>query len=213
MRIGTQEGGMTRIVSTLTLAFLLFAMGVAPQSRAQQLTEQQTQAIHNDLRALRDRALAAIKDRNADALFAELTDDVAFTAMDNVPVHGKAEVKAYYDRMMSGASSVVQDMNITLEPDILSVLHNNGTTAVSTGNSIAWFKLRGGLEFTAPLRWTATLVNEGGGWKVASAHFSANMFENPIDTGIRKYLYPMLGLVGVIGLVIGFLVGRVRRRA
>lgn len=202
---------MTRVFRSLVVA-LVFAIFAGP-SIAQQPTPEQAEAIHNELRALRDRAVAAIKDRKPDVLFNELTEDVAFTAMDNVPVHGKAEAKAYYDKMMSGASSIVQDMSITIEPDVLSALHNNGQSAISTGNSTAYFKLRGGLEFTAPLRWTAALVNDGAGWKVASAHFSANMFDSPIDTGIRKYLYLMLGAAGLVGLVIGFIFGRSRRRA
>lgn len=172
-----------------------------------------TEAIHTDLRALRDRVIAAIKDRKPDALLAEVTDDIAFTAMDNVPVHGKAEARAYYDRMMSGASSVVQDMNVTIEPDIISNIHSNGTSAISTGNSVASFKLRGGLEFSAPLRWTASLVNDGNGWKVASAHFSANMFDSPLKSALEKYIYPLLGAAAVAGLILGWLIGRVRRRA
>lgn len=196
-----------------TLIALALACGLNAPALAQQPTPEQAEAIHTELRALKDRAIAAIKDRKPDALFGDLTEDIAFTAMDNVPVHGKTEAKAYYDRMMNGASSVVQDMSVTLEPDVLSALHNNGQSAVSTGNSTAYFKLRGGLEFSAPLRWTASLVNEGGAWKVASAHFSANMFENPIDSGIRKYLYLMLAAAGLVGLVLGFIFGRSRRRA
>lgn len=198
---------------TIRSLAVALAMFLAAPALAQQPTPQQAEAIHNELRALRDRAVAAIKSRQEDALFADLTDDIAFTAMDSVPVHGKAEAKAYYDKMMSGAASIVEDMNITIEPDILSNLHNGGALAVSTGNSTAYFKLRGGIEFTAPLRWTATLVNEGAGWKVASAHFSANMFDNPIDAGIKRYLYLMLGAAGLVGLIIGYFVARLRRRA
>ncbi len=172
------------------------------------------EAIHNELRALRTRAVEAVNRRDAEALLAEMTDDVVFTAMNNEVVRGRADARAYYDRMLGGAARVIEDMRITVEPDALSVLHNNGESAISTGNSEAYFKIRGGLEFTAPLRWTAGLVREGGAWKIASMHFSANVFQNPVDAGIRRYLWLMLVVAGAAGLLIGGVLGLVlgRRR-
>ena len=72
-------------------------------------------------------------------------------------------------------------MSVTIEPDILSNLHNSGESAISTGDSVAYFKIRGGLEFTAPLRWTASLVHDSGSWKIAAMHFSSNIFDNPVE--------------------------------
>jgi hypothetical protein len=79
--------------------------------------------------------------------------------------------------------------------------------AVSTGDSTASFKLRSGIEFTAPLRWTATLVQDNGKWKVAAAHFSANMFDNPIESALSKNIWLILGGVLILGLLLGFVIG------
>lgn len=190
--------------------FMLVSAGTITAA-AQDMTPQETEAIHNELRALRDRAVAALKARDPDALMNELTDDIAFTAMNNEVVHGKQAAVEYYERMMEGASSIVQEMDVSVEPDVMSLLYGDGKTAVSTGDSVAYFKIRGGLEFTAPLRWTATLVDEGDGWKIASMHFSSNIFDNPIDAGIARYLWLLLGAAALIGLVVGFLLGRLRR--
>lgn len=204
------------VPAVLLAACMTIAASTGP-GHAQAPASPQADAAHAELRALRDRVAAAIKARNADALFAEVADDVAFTAMDHAPAHGKAEARAYYERMMTGAASRVQDMNVTIEPDKLSALHDEGRTAIATGDSTAYFKLRAGLEFSAPLRWTATLVKQDTGWKIAAAHFSANMFENPIATNLRKYLYPMLAAAGVVGAIAGFVLalafGRRRRSA
>ena len=174
------------------------------------------EAIHNELRALRTRAVEAVNRRDAEALLAEMTGDVVFTAMNNEVVRGRADARAYYDRMLGGAARVIEDMRITVEPDALATLHNNGESAVSTGNSEAYFKIRGGLEFTAPLRWTAGLVRENGAWKIASMHFSANVFQNPVDAGIRRHLPLMLAVAGGAGLLIGgafgLVLGRRRRQ-
>ncbi|MFZ2099460.1 MAG: nuclear transport factor 2 family protein [Oricola sp.] len=199
------------ISAFLLIAFSLFPIAGTTGASAQDLTARQTETIHNELRALRDRAVAALQARDTDALMAELTEDIAFTAMNNEVVHGKQAAIEYYLRMMNGAASLVEDMSVTIEPDILSNLHVGGQSAVSTGDSIAYFKIRGGLEFTAPLRWTANLVHQDDGWKVASVHFSSNIFDNPVSAGISKYLWLILAAAGIAGLVIGYLLGRLRR--
>jgi len=177
------------------------------------LNPAQVEALQNALRDLKNQMSDAVARRDVDKMFSMVTDDIAFTAMDNVPLHGVKAARAYYDKMMRGAESIVTDMNITFEPDVLSILYDNGQTAVSTGDSVASFKLRAGLEFSAPLRWTATLVQSNGKWKIASAHFSANMFENPIEGAVSKYIWPELGFALVVGLLLGFFVGRKKRRA
>ncbi|MCG6856924.1 MAG: nuclear transport factor 2 family protein, partial [Salaquimonas sp.] len=193
------------------ITFLMIFFAGTITAAAQDLTPQQTEAIHNELRALHDRAVAAMKARDPNALMAEMTDDVAFTAMNNEVVHGKKAAMEYYNKMMEGASSIVQDMDVTVEPDVLSLLYAGGQAAVSTGDSTAHFKIRGGLEFTAPLRWTATLVHQVDGWKIASMHFSANIFDSPVEAGIAKYLWLIIAVAVFAGLFLGFLAGRMRR--
>ncbi len=195
-------------VMVLALA-VIFAAPI-PSVLAQ--TAEQDAAIHDDIRAMRDRAIAAFAARDADALLVELSENVYFTAMNNEAVHGKPALRDYYARMLNGADGLVQDMSVEFESDVLSALYDDGTAAVATGTADAAFKMRAGLEFKLPLRWTAALVKEGGAWKIAGMHFSANIFDNPLDTGLRKYLWLMLGGAGILGLIIGVLIGR-RRRA
>lgn len=190
---------------------LIFGAGSIPAA-AQNMNAAQTEAVHEELRALLKRSVSAMEQKNPEALMAELSDDVVFTAMNNELVDGKAAALQYYQRMMDGSSSIVEDLELTVVPDIKSKLHNNGESAIAVGTSMATLKLRGGIEFTAPLRWSAGLVRDGKDWKIASLHYSGNIFENPIDTGLRKYLWLMLGGAGIIGLIIGFLMGRRRRR-
>ena len=168
--------------------------------------------LHQELRDLRDRAEKALAAHDEVALLADFTDDMHFTAMDNETVAGKDAARAYYDRMLGSASSLITVFSATLEPDALSTLYDGGQVAVSTGSSTAHLKARAGVDVTLPLRWTATLVRVGGAWKVASVHFSANILANPFAGGVVRYGI-MLGIaVLLIGLVIGFLFGR-RKRA
>jgi ketosteroid isomerase-like protein len=170
-------------------------------------------AIHNDLRALKTRLAEAVNKKDAAALMAELSSDVRFTAMDNRLSRGPAGVKAYYDEMMVGANRVVKDMRLTAEPDDLALLYGDNKVALTTGTAEAHFKLSGNREFDVPLRWTATLANDGGKWKVVSAHFGASMFDNPLMAGVQKFSYWLAGGTGLIGLLIGWLLGRRRKTA
>jgi hypothetical protein len=63
----------------------------------------------------------------------------------------------------------------------------------------------------AETRWTGTLVKKDGKWKVASFHASANAFDNPILWIALKKVGMWVGIgAAVLGLVIGFLIGRRR---
>ena len=65
------------------------------------------------------------------------------------------------------------------------------------------------------VRWSATVVKEGGEWKVALAHVGTDFLDNPVLEGVKGFA-KNLGLgagVGgvVVGLVLGWLIGRGRR--
>lgn len=170
-------------------------------------------ATHEALRALRDRLVAGVNDKNPDAILADLDDDILFTAMNNEVVHGKDEARAYYAKMLVGSQRIVKDMSLTVEVDDLSILLADGEVALAAGSSLADFDMMVGDRFQVPLRWTATLRKTESGWKVAAIHFSANMFDNPLMSGFQTFAYALAGGLLVIGLVIGWLVGRRRKRA
>src|SRR6185437_12953464 len=128
----------------------------------------------------------AINKRDEAALMKELDPTIAFTAMNNETVRGLDAAKAYYERMMAGSERIVQDMSVTIEPDALSTLYNGGMTAVATGGSNAHFKLKTGMEFDVPLRWTAVLIRGQDRWSLAGMHFSANMFDNPVLSALKR---------------------------
>jgi uncharacterized protein (TIGR02246 family) len=170
-------------------------------------------AAHNALRALRDRLVAAVNAKDPDAILTDLDDDVLFTAMNNEVVHGKDEARAYYAKMLVGSQRIVKDMSLTVEVDDLSILMADGEVAMAAGSSVANFDMMVGDSFQVPLRWTATLRNTDKGWKVAAIHFSANMFDNPLMGGFQTFAYALAGGLGLLGLLLGWLIGRRRKRA
>jgi ketosteroid isomerase-like protein len=193
------------------LALLLgCALGVtAANAQAPRPSEE---TLHVELRALKDRAVAAVNKRDPDALMRELDPTIAFTAMNNEVVHGIAEAKAYYQKMLVGAARIVEDMSLTAEPDRPADIYENGTVAVATGTSNAHFKLAVGTEFDVPLRWTATLRRANDKWAIAGMHFSANMFQNPILSALERSIKWVGVATGLIALVLGFLLGWTLRK-
>jgi ketosteroid isomerase-like protein len=202
----------------VAVAFLsvAFASPAAAQSVA---TESPPKAVasdsetHQELRALKDRLVAAVNNRDEKALVAELNPGIWFTAMNNETFHGLDGARQYYSKMLVGSNRILDEMSLTATPDDLSVLYADARVAVSTGTSNAHFKLRGGSEFDVPLRWSATLVKDGDKWTVASAHFSANIFDNPLVNPVKTFAYWVAGIGALLGLLIGWLIGRRRKVA
>lgn len=196
MALRTSRAEMLRRLAVLCMCLLPLA------------AQAQEGPAHDEIRAMRDGAIAAFLERDKESLLSFFTDDVIFTAMNNEVVRGIAAADTYYDRMLEGSDSLVEGLEITFAVDDLTTLYADGQTGVAAGDMTTDFKMRAGLEFSVPLRWTAALVRESDGWKISALHFSANMFDNPLDNSVRRYLWLMLGAAAVIGLLIGWLIGR-----
>jgi ketosteroid isomerase-like protein len=191
---------------------LLLGCALSVTAASAQAPRPADEALHNELRALKDRAVAAVNKRDPDALMKELDPNIAFTAMNNEVVHGIAEAKAYYQKMLVGAGRIVEDMSLTAEPDRLANLYEGGTVAVATGTSNAHFKLAVGTEFDVPLRWSATLRRANDKWAIAGMHFSANMFENPILSTLERSMKWIVAGTGIVAILVGFTFGRWSRK-
>jgi ketosteroid isomerase-like protein len=170
------------------------------------------EVLHNDLRALKDRAVAAVNKRDPDALMKELAPEIVFTAMNNEVVRGLDQAKAYYQRMLVGAARVLEDMSLSAEADDLTTLYENGTIGIAAGSSIAHFKLAAGPEFDVPLRWSATLHRANDKWWIASLHFSANVFDNPTLDALKSTTKWVALATALVAIITGFFLGRWSRR-
>ena len=203
-----------QILLLLLVANLLHALPAAAQGDPP-ADPAQLAAIHTELRAVKDRLVQAINAKNVAALMADVTPDIAFTAINNDTVVGIDKVKAYYDKMLSGSSRFLNDFSMRAEADDLSRLYANKTLAVATGRADIMLDLRAGsgMKYTLPVRWTATLSRSNGPWKLAAVHFSADLSDNPYLTTLSRFWKWVAAGTGLFGLAIGYFVGRRRRRA
>jgi hypothetical protein len=204
-----------QIFPLLLVANLLHALPAAAQTGVPPADPAQLATIHTELRAIKDRLVQAVNTKNSAALIADVTSDVAFTAINNDTVVGIDKVKAYYDKMLTGSSRFLNDFSINADADDLSRLYANNTMAVATGRADAMLDLRAGsgMKYTLPLRWTATLSRSNGPWKLAAIHFSADLSDNPYLTAMSTFWKWVAAGTGLAGLAIGYFVGRRRRRA
>ena len=196
----------------LLLSCVLNVVAADAQSQTPPPSPPSAETLHNELRALRDQAVTAVNKRDADSLMQLLDPNITFTAMNNDVVHGLEQAKAYYQRMLVGSGRIVEAMSLTVVPDDLTGLYENGTIGISAGSSVAHFKLATGTEFDVPLRWTATLHRSNAKWSILSLHYSANMFDNPILDALKSSTKWIALGVGFVFILIGFFVGRWSRK-
>src|SRR5262249_20578000 len=85
------RAGTVRIA--LLIGCVLLAAGARAQAPGPAASSPAAEAVHNELRALRDRAVAAVNKRDPDALMKELDPGIVFTAMNNEVVRGIDQAK------------------------------------------------------------------------------------------------------------------------
>lgn len=114
---------------------------------------------------------------------------------------GVPAVESFYQRMFSGEGAILKDLKTKATVDQHADFY--GDTAVAYGTVVDHFTFTGGMEMDLTSKWQATVVKEGGAWRVVSLQFSANVFDNPVLAAAQH----MTKYVGVGALIGGLLVG------
>jgi uncharacterized protein (TIGR02246 family) len=174
-----------------------------------------TEALHDELRKLRDDVLAAIEKNDFDAIMPHLHPNVVFTPMNGEVCRGPQEIRAYFDKMLKGPDAIVKNIRLEVEVDRLTDLY--GDTGLAFGKSQDHYTLNDGMDFPIQTRWTCSLIRENGRWLITAFHSSANVFENPILERARQAVKLQWGGIGLaagvlLGALLGVALGR-RRRA
>lgn len=161
---------------------------------------------HAPLRQLRADMEKAMNSGDLEGLTRHVTEDLVFTTMNGDVVRGKEGLRQYYEKMMSGPSPRVKSIQTHFEADSLTILYGD-KMGVAYGHSDDHYVLADGTQFNVKPRWSATMVEENGSWKIANFHYSVNMFDNPVVAAIQQKTYLILGVAGGAGLMLGLLLG------
>jgi ketosteroid isomerase-like protein len=207
-------------MKTLFAALMFLCLAVLPaSSQAPPKAPPQAQAppandeaVHNELRGVRDGLIAAMNKGDIEKQLAYLHPNVVVTWHNAEVSRGRDGVRAYLTRMLSGPNKVLSAYSANVEVDELTILYG-GETGISFGSAIEHFTLNNGTTIDLPARWSATLVKTGDKWLVASLHASDNLFDNPVLAMAKRTAYWAGGVCLVVGLLIGMLIGRARKKA
>jgi ketosteroid isomerase-like protein len=196
-------------MKTLFAVLLLSCVAAMPVSSQTQPPAEDP--AHNELRALRDGLLDAMNKGDIERELTYLHPNVVVTWHDATVSRGHDGVRQYMNRMLTGPDKVVDSFSADVNVDELTILYG-GDTGISFGSAVEHFKMKGGRSLDLPARWSATLVKENGRWLIASLHASDDLFNNPLLAMARRAAYWAGGIALIVGLVLGFFLGR-RRRA
>ena len=167
--------------------------------------------VHNALRQLKATMQKALNERDLDTIAANVTPDVVFTTMNGDVCHGRDQIRAYFTKMMTAPGHVVKSITTSFDADALTTLYGDDT-GIAYGSSHDHYELMNGQTFDINGRWTCTMVKQGDKWLIAGFHYSANIFDNPIQNKMRTVLI-VAGCVGAAAaLLIGMFIGAVMRK-
>lgn len=208
-------------VHCLLVALVVIPAPAAAQDAQPDASPPELEATHAALRALKQEAEGAFNEIGRSGELADIEglldlvhDDFVLAAMNGQVVVGKAGIIDYFNATMTGPERTVQSVHHTFDVAALTTLYG-GDTGVAHGTSVGTYELTNGMSFVVDTIWTATMVFENGRWLLASFQFAPSIFDNPVLNRAVNALYWVIGIVALIGLVLGFLIGRLigkRRR-
>lgn len=200
-------------IQRAAIACLFLSLLLVKAGRADDATE----AIHNELRALRDGIIEAFnklgvsgKEEDLEAVLRYVHKDLVLNAMNGDTSVGHDGIRQYFRKTMVGPNRTVQKVYHEFTVAALSILHGDDT-AIAYGSTLGKYSLTGGLDFDVNAIWLCTMVKERGKWLVASFQFAPSIFDNPIANKLQRTVYWGVGIAAVIGIALGTLLGRMLR--
>ncbi len=153
------------------------------------------------IQALLQEIEVATNSRDIQRLLRHATDDIVMLSKNGETLVGKRAVDAYVNRMLGAAGAALKRMHTRVIQDGVPTIH--GGLAMAHGTSDDVYEFQGGMQLAIVTSWSATLVRQDREWKIASLHFSFNLFDNPLLNGARQ----SATLAAAAGLVCGMLAG------
>jgi uncharacterized protein (TIGR02246 family) len=162
------------------------------------------------LRVLMAEAEAGINAQSPDRLVALMSDDVTVIWLNAEVSRGKAEVKAYHQRMVGGPGTILQ--KYVTKVSLTRPARFHGDIAIADGKAADEFYPHARGPFRLDSNWSSTMAKTDGQWKIVTLHLSSNVFTNPLLAEAERMVYYAAGGGLLAGLLLMFVVLRLRRR-
>ncbi len=194
----------TFAISVLSLILCFYSI----VSSAYELADKkEIEEVHDKLRALKTVMEKAMNYGDIETIVANVSDDIVFTTMNDDVVRGKEAIREYFTVMMKGPDRRVESVKSSFKVDDLSIFYGSDT-AIAYGSTDDKYNLADGTEFTIHARWSTTMVKIENKWKIASFHYSANIFDNPILSAQRQFMIIMALIIAIIVAFVFFFIGK-----
>jgi len=190
---------------------VIVMLSICASGTATAAESEQDKKDHDELRALLATFTQAFNTRNLDPLLPHLHKSFSVTMINQDVVTNPGELKGYLDKQFTGAGALLTDVKIKPDADIPTVFLE-GRIGINRGSSVDTYTLKDGRVITLNTRWTGTAIKEDDKWKVLNAHIGLDILDNPILDAMEKLKWMWTAGGAAIGLVVGWLVGRMKRR-
>lgn len=185
---------------------MLWCVGVQAQTNVAPAALDPNAAITR----LREGLVDSFNKGDIDRLLSHLDTNVVVTWQNAEVSKGREGVREYYNRMMKGDKPIVRA--IKSNPEVLG-RNVYGDWAISWGRLNDVFTLEDGNDVAFNSLFTATIARRGEQWLVTGYHASVDAFDNAIlRMAVKRVSLIAGGALGVAGVIIGFVIGRVTAR-
>ena len=169
-------------------------------------------ADRQQLRQLMAEVEGAINEQNIDRMLTQFAADATVTWLNAEVSRGKADIKAYYQRMVGGEQAILK--KYLTKAKLGAPAKFFGDIAVADGTMADEFFPWKRAVFKFDSNWSATLAKQNNGqWKLVSLHLSSNVFNNPLLDEYQQTLWYVGAGAVVGGLLVGLLAMKFLRRS
>jgi hypothetical protein len=188
------------VVVGLALA-LLSIRGTTYAADADPHAEDRKQLLH-----LMTEVETGINEQNIDRMLAQMDDNATVTWLNAEVSRGKADIKAYYQRMVGGEHAILKKYLTKAKLGAPAKFY--GDIAVADGTTADEFFPWKRAVFKFDSNWSGTMAKIDGQWKLVSLHLSTNVFNNPLLDEYKETIWYVAAGAFVAGLVVTFVVMR-----
>ena len=171
--------------------------------------------VHEELRALLTTAAEAINSGKFDDVLPVVSENLRITPITQEFCTNRQELSAYFAEYF-GPGRKLRSLHTTFEADALTELSPDKSLGLAYGKGLEDYTLNDGRVFAIPTRWTAVVAKEDDGkWRIRSMHIATNFLDNPllntVERAGKQYAIGAGGIGLLVGLALGFAIGRRRR--